>query len=364
MGEKEGFKQLVNYALIIGLFVIAFFIIKPIAFALIYGILLAYIFYPIYKLALRLFRCPTLAALAVCTTSLTVLIIIIYLILGSLLSQVVDFYLTLQTINIVNILEQVLPTIISNTDISSILANSVNISISKILANSATSLGDFVLNLPSLILQFFVVLLVFFFGLRDGEKAFEYFQSLSHLRKETQNKFFTHFRNITRSVLIGEVIVGVVQGLVAGIGYFLFGVPNALLLTILTMVVSIIPIVGPWLVWVPVDIYLFVNGSPNAGLGLLIYGLLLVNWIDAVIRPMIVSRNTEINTVIVLIGMIGGLQIFGILGLIIGPLTLAYVLLVAELYRKNLNEPVIFKKEEPEKPIKLEKTDKSKNKKK
>ena len=107
--------------------------------------------------------------------------------------------------------------------------------------------------------------------------------------------------------------------------------------------------------------YLFVNGDPNAGLGLLVYGLLLVNWIDAVLRPMIVSRNTELNTVIVLVGMIGGLQIFGILGLIIGPLTLAYVLLVAELYRKNLNEPVIFKKEEDEEPI-LIKKDKSKKK--
>jgi len=346
MGEKEGFKQLVNYALIIGLFIIAFFVIKPIIFAIIYGILLAYIFHPIYRLTLKGLRYKTLSALVVCVVTIAILLTLIYVLLSSLLSQIINFYLTLQTIDVKSILAQILPSIISNTEISAVLANSIDISISRMLANSATALGDFVFNLPTFILHLLIVLLVFFFGLRDGEKAFEYFQSLSHLKKETQQKFFTHFRNITRSVLIGEIIVGVVQGLVAGVGYFLFGAPNALLLTLLTMAVSIVPIVGPWLVWIPVDVYLFVNGNPNAGIGLLIYGLFLVNWIDAVIRPAIVSRNTELNTVIVLIGMIGGLQIFGILGLIIGPLTLAYVLLVAELYRKNLNEPVIFKKEE------------------
>ena len=361
MGEKEGFKQLVNYALIIGLFIIAFLVIRPIAFAIIYGILLAFIFHHVYRLALKVLRYKTLSAVVVCFGVVAILLTTIYLILGSLLTQVVNFYLILQTIDIRSILEQVFPAIISNSDISSVLANSINISISKILANSATGLGNFVLNLPSYILQLLVIFLVFFFGLRDGESAFEYFQSLSHLKKETQNKFFTHFKSITHSVIIGEIIVGLVQGLVAGVGYFIFGVPNALLLTVLTMVVSIIPIVGPWLIWIPVDVYLFVNGDPNAGLGLLVYGLLLVNWIDAVLRPMIVSRNTELNTVIVLVGMIGGLQIFGILGLIIGPLTLAYVLLVAELYRKNLNEPVIFKKEEDEEPI-LIKKDKSKKK--
>ncbi|GAG19280.1 unnamed protein product, partial [marine sediment metagenome] len=135
-----------------------------------------------------------------------------------------------------------------------------------------------------------------------------------------------------------------IQGIIAGIGYFIFGVPNALLLTILTIFVGIIPLIGPWLVWVPIDIYLFASGHSGAGFGLLIYGLVVISWLDTIIRPLIVSRKSQINPAIVIIGMIGGLFVFGILGLLAGPLILAYVLLVIELYRKKtFNKNIIFK---------------------
>lgn len=133
----------------------------------------------------------------------------------------------------------------------------------------------------------------------------------------------------------------------AGLGYFVFGVPNAILLTVITVIAAIIPVVGPWLVWVPVDIYLFGTGNTSAGLGLLIYGLVIISWIDNVIRSMIVSRRTQLNTGIVMIGMSGGLFAFGFIGLIIGPLILAYVLLVIEVLRKStVSEDLIFKKPE------------------
>ena len=135
------------------------------------------------------------------------------------------------------------------------------------------------------------------------------------------------------------------QGLVAGIGYFILGVPNAIFLTILTIIASIIPVVGSWLIWVPVDIYLFATGHFWAGIILLIYGTFLISLIDNFIRLIIVSRKTQINQGIVMIGMIGGIFVFGVIGLIIGPLILAYVLLVLELYRKHtLGESIIFKK--------------------
>ena len=92
--------------------------------------------------------------------------------------------------------------------------------------------------------------------------------------------------------------------------------------------------------------------NKGAGIGLLIYGLVVISWIDVFIRPLMVSRKTEINSAIVIIGMLGGLFVFGVLGLIIGPLVLAYVLLVIELYRKKtLSEDIIFKKVEPKKSI-------------
>lgn len=344
MIEKETFKQVINYVLIVGLFILAFMVLKPILFAIVYGILLAYIFQPVYRFILSKVNNQSLAAFLVCLGVLTILIAVLILILGSLLSQVINFYISIQQLNFTEIIQS-FPNFISNSEISTTLSSAINTSLSNLISSFATTLRDFVLNIPSLILQILVVFLIFFFGLKDGEKAFEYFKSLSPMKKETQGKFFKHFENITKSVLVGQIVVGIIQGAIAGMGYFIFGVPNALLLTLLTMVIGVIPIIGPWLVWIPIDVYLFVSGRTGAGIGLLIYGLFLINWIDAIIRPIIVSRKTEINHAIVLIGMIGGLYVFGLIGLIIGPLILAYVLLVLELYRKqNLTDSTIFKK--------------------
>ena len=345
MIEKESYKQIVNIVLVAGLFIIAYFVIKPIFFSIVYGILLAYLFYPFYMKIDSKIKNETLSALLVSITIFTIIFVLLVLLLGTLLNQVVSFYLSLQNIDFRLLIEQLTPSFISELDLSKTIASSLSNSISKVIANLATTLGDFLFDIPIILLQTIIVFLIFFFSLRDGEKAFEYFKSLSHLKKETQDKFFKHFKGITQSVLIGQVVVGMIQGLVAGIGYLIFGVPNAVFLTLLTVGIGIIPIIGPWLVWIPVDAYLFLDGRTAAGIGLLIYGLVFVNWIDTVIRPLIVSRKTEINPAIILIGMIGGLFVFGIIGLIIGPLVLAYVILVLEIYRKqNSNEPIMFEK--------------------
>lgn len=341
MIKEDTFKDLLNYMLIIILFILTFFIIKPLFFSIVYGLLAAYILYPLHKFTLRKVKNNSLSALIICLLLLILLLVFFSVILGTIFSQLINFYHVSQKIDIVSLAKSLFPL---SEEISKNVADSIKSSLSSLLSKYVGYIGDFILNIPDLIIQLFVVFLILFYALKDGEQAFKYFKSLSPLKKETQEKFFKHFKDITNSVLIGHVIVGVIQGIVSGIGYFIFGIPNALLLTALTIILSILPFIGPWLVWVPVDIYLFAIGRTNAGLGLLIYGLLVVGWIDAIIRPLIVSRRTQINPAIVLVGMLGGIYVFGILGFIIGPLTLAYVILVLEVYRKHsLGESIIFK---------------------
>ncbi len=349
MLDKEDFKNLITLALVAGLFILAIMIIRPVAMSILFGILLAYIFYPIYKWFLSKFKSENLSAFLICIGLIVIILLVIWLIFNSLANQAIDLYFSLQNSNLENAIGEILPTFLS-TEISANLAGSLNSFISNMLASSLSKFTSLILNLPVIMLQLFIVIFVFFFSLRDGKKGVEYMRSLSHLGKETQEKFFKQFKDITNSVLLGQIIIGIAQGIIAGIGYFIFGVPNALILTILTMFVGIIPLIGPWLVWLPVDIYLFMAGRTGAGIGLLIYGLVIISWIDVFIRPLMVSRKTEINSAIVIIGMLGGLFVFGVLGLIIGPLVLAYVLLVIELYRKKtFSKDIIFKKVEESK---------------
>jgi len=338
MITEKIFKDVITAVLIIGLFILAGLIIKPVAISILFGILLAYIFYPIYRWILAQIKSENLSAFLVCLILLSIVLIPTILILTNV-------YLGLQETGFVTIKDSILSFLSSSGLSSTLLTNSLN----EIIEN----LKNFVLDLPIILLQFFIVIFVFFFSLRDGRKAIEYLRSLSPLSKEIENKFFMQFKGITNSVLLGQVVVGIIQGLVAGIGYFIFGVPYALILTLLTMLVGIIPLIGPWLVWVPVNIYLFLAGRTGAGLGLLIYGFIIISWLDTIIRPLIVSKRTEINSAIVIIGMIGGLFVFGVLGLILGPLILGYVLLIIEIYRKKRTSESLFFKKIKEEPTKL-----------
>lgn len=348
MVENKIFKDIVAGALVLILFILAAVLLYPILISIFLGVLLASIFYPLYELILKKVKNETLSASLVGIGLLFFILIVFALILSYLVPQTISLYLGLQKLDLTNLARSMVPNFFSS-ELSTIITSSVNTFLSNFLSGFLSKFSNFLLEIPIFLLQVFIVMIVFFFSLRDGKIAMNYLRSLLPIKKEDQEKFFKQFKDITYSVLIGQVIVGVIQGLIAGIGYFIFGVSNGLLLTILTIISSIIPMIGSWIVWVPVDIYLFATGNSGAGFGLLIYGIVVVSLVDNILRPLIVSRRTRISSAIIIIGMIGGLFVFGVLGLIIGPLILAYVLLVIEIYRKKTldeTDGIIFKKGE------------------
>ena len=180
-----------------------------------------------------------------------------------------------------------------------------------------------------------VIVFVFFFTIRDADKLGEYVSALSPLKKEKEKAVVKHFHELTYSIIYGHIIVGIIQGIVTGIGLLLFGVPQALLLSILAIFASILPIFGAWLVWVPAAIYLFYIGKTTSAIIFTIYCIVIVSTIDNFLKPYIVSKRTQISSVVVLVGMIGGFFVFGVLGFIIGPLVLAYVILLLNEYKNK-----------------------------
>lgn len=346
MLDKENFKTLLNYILVIGLFILAFLVVKPIIFAILYGILLAYILSPVHNFLVKKIKSKSLSSFIVCFFLLILLILLFVVIIGALFNQIMNAYSTFQQIDIQTLIQENLP-FISSPETAEKISDTIGSAVTKMLGKLISGMGNFLLELPTFVLEIFIFFVVLFFALRDGEEGYKYLKSLIPFKKETHDKFFQHFKDITQSVLVGQIVVGVVQGVLAGVGYFVFGVPNALLLTVLTIFIGILPIIGPPVIWIPVDIYLFLDNKTGAAIGLLIYCSLVVTWIDNIIRPIIVARKTQINSSIVIIGMIGGLFMFGLIGLILGPLILAYVLLVVELYRKeHIGDDVIFMKPE------------------
>lgn len=335
MLDKKNIETVIILVLTAILLILVFFILNSLIIPIIYGLLLAYILTPVQKFISKKIKNETVSAIIVSVGFFVLLILLVILIVISLVNQTTSFYYTIKNMDFQQIILKVLPKSISS-HLSDTVLGSINSYLAKFTASLENQVKNFFLDTPTLILKLIVTIFVFFFALRDGKKLMENLRSLSPFKQETTERIFKKFKDVTNSVLLGQILIGLLQGVICGIGYFIFGVPNIVLLIYITMIVSLIPFAGHGLVWVPVDIYLFISGRTTAGIGFLIYGLTIITAVEHLSRPIFVSKKIHMNTGIVIIGMMGGLLSIGFSGLIIGPLVLSYILLMFDIYKNEI----------------------------
>lgn len=179
----------------------------------------------------------------------------------------------------------------------------------------------------------FVMLLATFYFLRDGSEIQRQIISLSPLGDGDDLKVIDKLRQTIFSIFGGSIVVGLIQGIMTGIGFAIFGVPNPALWGSIAAVAALIPGIGTSLVLVPGIIYVFLNGSTSLGLGLAIWGVLAVGLIDNVLGPMFVSRGVKVHPFLILLSVLGGLILFGPIGFLLGPLVLAFLFALLEIYK-------------------------------
>lgn len=331
--KEKDFKRYSAILLVLILAVLSFLIIRPILLSIVGGLLLAYMFLPVYKKIFQWLKEPTTSALAVCVLVVLVIFIPLWFLIPVIIRQLFDAFNLSQSFDVAALVRQILPTLSpqAQIDITTTLVSSIG----KITTSSLTSLTNLLLDLPTVLLHAAVVIFVFFFGMRDADKLKKYLSELSPLKKEKAAELAKQFKHITNSIVYGNFIVGVVQGLASGIGFLIFGVPRALLLTFFAILAAVLPILGPWIVWIPAAIYLFSIGNTGVAIGFTIYSLIVVSTIDNFLRPYLVARKAKSSSVVVLIGMIGGLLVFGLLGILLGPLILEYIILFLEAYKNK-----------------------------
>ncbi|HLC86952.1 MAG TPA: AI-2E family transporter [Candidatus Nanoarchaeia archaeon] len=330
--EDEYIKKIITVIILISLLVLSFFILKPIILSVVWGFILAFIFMPVYNFLYKKTKRENLSAIIICVLLAILIILPLWFLTPIIINQSVKIYIESQQLDIVTPLKEILPSVFASEQFSVEVGSIIESFITKVANSLVTSFSQLILNFPALSLQFLVALFSFYFVLRDKEKLIAYIKSFLPFSKDVEKKLFNYTQSITYSVLYGQFIIGIIQGAIAGIGFFVFKAPNALLLTILAIAAGIFPIIGTSIVWVPVVIYLFIAGNTTPAVGIAVMGVISAN-IDIFLRPLIVSKNVNMNSSIVLIGMIGGLFSFGILGFILGPLILAYLLIILEIYR-------------------------------
>jgi predicted PurR-regulated permease PerM len=188
------------------------------------------------------------------------------------------------------------------------------------------------------LLNLFVMLYAMFFFFRDGDKILERIFYYTPLSDKDETRMLTQFASITRATVKGTLVIGIIQGALAGIAFWVAGIEGAALWGTIMTILSIIPGIGAALVWVPAVIILFVTGQHLTATLLAAWCAAVVGTVDNFLRPALVGRDAKMPDLLILIGTLGGLFLFGPIGFIVGPIVCGLFLTVWDIYGATFRE--------------------------
>jgi predicted PurR-regulated permease PerM len=211
------------------------------------------------------------------------------------------------------------------------------------LTKNAGEVIPAILNSSAGILSNFTILFfILYFLLKGGRDMEKFLHNFIPLKDENINKLSIETRNMIKANAIGIPVLAIIQGIIAALGYAIFGVEDYLLWGFLTGIFSMLPVVGTAVVWVPLVVYLYAIDNTKSAIGLLIYAIVLITNVDYVARLTILKKLMDVHPLITIFGVISGVGLFGFWGVIFGPLLVSYFIILVKIY---LNE---FGKSSPE----------------
>jgi predicted PurR-regulated permease PerM len=181
----------------------------------------------------------------------------------------------------------------------------------------------------------FISLITLYFLLDSGKQILEGLRAWSPVSREAMDSLFAEIEKLVFANVYGVLSVSLAQGTLLAIGFWFMGLPSAVLWGTVTAVLSVIPMFGAGLVWVPAAVYLFAIGSVGKGLGMLAWGALVVSMADNVIRPLVLGERAQMHTGVMFFALLGGVQAFGLIGLFAGPIFFSLAIAVARLLRQE-----------------------------
>ncbi len=184
----------------------------------------------------------------------------------------------------------------------------------------------------SFIFTTFILFYTMYFFLIDGETLLERILYYLPMQDKDEQLMLDKFTSVTRATLKGTAVVGVLQGGLAGVAFMVVGIPSATFWGVIMVVLSIIPSVGTALVWIPAAVILAIGGAYGKAIGLALFCAVVVGSVDNLLRPVLVGKDTQMHELMILFGTLGGLFMFGMVGIIIGPIVAALFVTIWEIY--------------------------------
>ena len=322
-----------------------FWILQPFYGAILWGIASAIVFYPLHlRLRAATGNRQNLAAIITVLLVLAVVIVPIILVGAALGRQASGVYDRVQsgelnfTLYLQRILE-VLPAwareILNHFGLNDPAAAMRKLT--DVLARTAQSVAAQALGIGrgafDFVISLGVMLYLLFFLLRDGDHLLSSAKATVPLRAEHATILLDRTSDVVRATVKGGIFVAAIQGMLGGLAFWILEIPGPLLWAAVMAFLSLLPALGAAIVWAPVAIYLLATGSIWQGLFLIGFGVLVIGLIDNLLRPFLVGRSAKLPDYVVLITTLGGIEVFGLNGFVIGPLIAAIFFVSWELFR-------------------------------
>lgn len=329
-------------ALLVIFAALSFSVLSPFLIVLALAYVSAVLLTPVHSLIERkfkkFFKSFSSAFSAVITLVLLVTLILtpFSFILGKIVSDAQGFYTQVSqngggalTAQVEQFIQRYVPSLDINLDEAAA-------SISSFVVDN---LGTFFTGTFDFILKLFLFLIALFYFLKDREHFGKLYKRISPINDTDNEKILTSVRQASRSILIGSLVVALTQGVVTGIGFTIFGVPNPFFWGAVAGLFALVPGVGPALIWIPASLYLYLTGGGEsvAWIGQIVWGVVAVGLIDNILGPQVINKGVQIHPLFILLSVIGGIAMFGPEGFIFGPLILSTLVATLDVWKFKKN---------------------------
>lgn len=328
---------------LIGIFVIlSYLLLAPFIYYLIGAVVLVYISYPLYQRIEDAVRNDSVAAFLAIILLLLVAVIPTLFTAQRVVSQGRSALVgvgtsTTAVIDTAELEQTVLELTGETVDIEKAIRDAF-VEAGRIVSGSAPGLISTVFDT---LIGISLMGLTMYYLFKEGPALLDRVKELTPLSGEREEKLLTALDEMAEAVLLGHLLTAAAQGIIAGIGLWAVGIPNVVFWTFAMIILGLIPLVGTLPVWGGAALYLvFITGETAAGVGLAIYGLVVVGVTDNLVRAKLVGAHGTIHPLLVIIGVIGGISLFGMLGVVLGPLVLGFLVILLELYKADFAENV------------------------
>ena len=335
--------------LVIGTLIL--YIFRPLLNTILLGFVFTFLFYPVYKFFFKYIKRPRVSAFLVCLLFILIITIPVFFAINSLAIEVVHITNRFSDVSFLDSMESFKCQ--TETPICLFIERALNNQfvqttlqdiLSEIGSGSRKYIGEILIALPSIILQIFIIIFMMYYLFIDGEQFINKVRCFIPIKERHKEILFTDTKNVMGGILYGSILVGAVQAILGGLGFYIFGINSAIIWGIMMFFFTFIPFLGTAIIWFPASAYLIINSLMQQdttglyrGIGLLIYSALIVSTVDNFIRPKLVSSRTNLHPILVLFGVLGGIFVFNAAGVIIGPLILGIFVTLLEMYDKERN---------------------------